>query len=110
MGPGRELHGDRLLHDAHLDRRNNRKRYALGARPFQTAGQTVLSGWTIAATNGYSTGQPIYLSLNVRHAQLCNDLEIWQYSSGNWSQLPAMDPTYDRTYASFTVTAMGCTP
>ena len=33
-------------------------------------------------------------------------MQIWQYS-GTWSQYAPIDLTYDRTYASLTVTNLG---
>ena len=71
------------------------------------AGETVLSGWSLSATSGYTAGDPVYLSFNVGHAQLLDDLQVWQYAGSAWSQYAATDLTYDRTYASLTVTALG---
>jgi hypothetical protein len=71
------------------------------------AGDTVLSGWSLAATSGYTAGDPVYLSFNVGHAQLLDDLKIWQYGGSSWTSYAATDLTYDQTYASLTFTALG---
>lgn len=70
-------------------------------------GEIVLGGWALAATGGYASGDPAYLSFAVGPAQLRNDLEVWQYNGTSWALYAANDLTYDRTYASLTVTAMG---
>ncbi len=72
-----------------------------------TSGETVLSGWNLAATSGYTSGTPVYLSMGVGAAQLLADLEVWTYSGSAWSAYSAADLTYDRAYASWTVTALG---
>ena len=73
-------------------------------------GGTVLSGWTLAATGGYTAGDPVYLSFGVGAGQSPDDLEVWQYTGGSWSEYAATDLTYDGTYASFTATAWASTP
>jgi hypothetical protein len=70
-------------------------------------GDTVLSGWNLSATSGYTAGDPGYLSFDVGHAQLLDDLQVWQYGGSDWTSYSAIDLTYDRTYASFAVTALG---
>ena len=75
--------------------------------PLLDAGETVLSGWTLSATTGYTTGNPAYLSFGVGAAQFLDDLQVWQYSGGSWAKYAATDLTYDRTYASLTVTDLG---
>ncbi len=75
--------------------------------PLLDAGETVLSGWTLSATTGYTSGNPAYLSFGVGAAQLLDDLQVWQYSGGSWAKYAATDLTYDRTYASLTVTDLG---
>ncbi len=72
-----------------------------------TAGKTVLSGWNLAATTGYTSGTPVYLSLQVGAAQLLDDMQVWTYSGSSWTTYSAADLTYDRAYASLTVTALG---
>jgi T5SS/PEP-CTERM-associated repeat protein len=71
------------------------------------ADDTVLSGWNVSAASGYASGDPIYLSFGVGPAQLTDDLQVWSYSGSTWSKYAAMDLTYDRAYASLTVTSMG---
>ena len=70
-------------------------------------GETVLSGWNLSAASGYTAGDPVYLSFNVGHAQLLDDLQMWQYGGNGWTAYSATDSTYDRTYASLTATALG---
>jgi hypothetical protein len=68
----------------------------------------VMSGSTFATT-GYTVNStnPVYLSFNVGPAQLCDDLKVWQYSGSSWTPYAASDLTYDRKYASLTVSALG---
>ena len=70
-------------------------------------GQSVLSAWNLSAASGYTAGDPVYLSFNVGHAQLLDDLQVWQYGGSGWTAYSATDLTYDRTYASLTATALG---
>jgi hypothetical protein len=70
-------------------------------------GDGVLGGWALAATGGYAAGDPAYLSFGVGSAQSLDDLLVWQYAGGSWTKYDAIDLTYDQTYASFTVSAMG---
>ncbi len=69
------------------------------------AGQSVLSGWKFSTT-GYTSGNPVYLSLFAGSGQSLNSLEVWDYSNGAWSQFSANDLAYDGGYASFTTTAL----
>jgi T5SS/PEP-CTERM-associated repeat protein len=71
------------------------------------SGGVVLGGWTLAATSGYTAGDPLYLSFGVGAGRLPDDLAVWQYSTGSWSPYDAPDLTYDGTYASFTTAALG---
>ena len=73
-------------------------------------GSTVLSAWDFSTDGGYATGDPAYLSFGVGAAQLRDRLQVWQYSSGSWSQFAATDLTYDRIYASLTVARWAFTP
>ena len=70
------------------------------------AGETVLGGWNLSGASGYTAGDPVYLSFNVGHAQLLDDLQVWQYGGSGWTAYSATDLTYDRTYASLTATAL----
>ena len=69
--------------------------------------ESVASGWTLAATSGYASGDPVYLSFGVCAGCSLDDLEAWQYTGGSWSEYTATDLTYDSAYASFTATALG---
>jgi T5SS/PEP-CTERM-associated repeat protein len=68
------------------------------------SGQMVLGGWELAATGGYTTGDPAYLSFDVGEGYSRSDLNLWHYDGTEWSEYAAGDLTYDGTYASFTVT------
>jgi fibronectin-binding autotransporter adhesin len=68
---------------------------------------TVLSGWGVSAATGYTSGNPVYLSFGVGPAQARDSLQVWQYSGSSWTTYSAADLTYDRTYASLTVTELG---
>ncbi len=69
------------------------------------SGQHFLSGWTFSTT-GYTTGNPVYLSLFAGTSETLSGLEIWDYNGTSWSQFAANDLAYDGTYASFTTTAL----
>jgi hypothetical protein len=79
------------------------------------AGQTVLDAW-VFSTDGFTTGDPAYLSLLVgvgyTPAQLAaaafsrTNLSVWDYNGASWSLFQADDLTFDGTYASFTTTAI----
>jgi T5SS/PEP-CTERM-associated repeat protein len=70
-----------------------------------TAGQSVLSGWSFSTT-GYTSGNPLYLSLFAGAGQTLSGLTIWDYTGGAWGQFSATDLAYNGTYASFTTTAL----
>jgi T5SS/PEP-CTERM-associated repeat protein len=67
------------------------------------SGQGVLSGWTFS-TEGYTAGDPVYLSLSAGSGHSLSDLAIWHYDGSSWAKYAASDLAYDNTYASFTVT------
>ena len=72
-------------------------------------GESVSGAWTCSAT-GYPSGDPVYLSLGGPGnggGYYQNGLEVWSYNSSSWTEFPALDLTYDGTYASFTVTSLG---
>jgi T5SS/PEP-CTERM-associated repeat protein/autotransporter-associated beta strand protein len=72
------------------------------------SGDSVLNAWTVSADNyAVSDAMPVYLSLRVGGGWSLDDLRIWQYSGGSWSECAANDLAYDGTYASFTATALG---
>jgi hypothetical protein len=66
---------------------------------------SLLGDWT-CSTTGYAAGDPAYLSLDVGSGHSADDLDVWSYNGG-WTPFSATDLTYDGTYASFTVTALG---
>jgi hypothetical protein len=68
------------------------------------AGRTILGGWDIAATGGYSADDPAYLSFGVGSGISRNDIAVWQYKDATWSPYNATDLTCNGGYASFTVT------
>ena len=68
-------------------------------------GQTVPGGWNLSADSDYSSGYPVYLSFEVGSGQSLDDLLMWQYSNGTWTEFSASDLTYDGDYASLTVAA-----
>jgi T5SS/PEP-CTERM-associated repeat protein len=67
------------------------------------AGESILSGWAFSI-NGYTDGDPVYLSLEVGPGYSSGTLELWHFDGNAWSEFSASDLTYDGTYASFTVT------
>ena len=71
------------------------------------ASDTVLSGWDISASSEYPLGWPTYLSFDVGHAQLLDDLKVWHYDESGWSEYEAFELTYDRTYVSLLVGFFG---
>ncbi|MGD0516890.1 MAG: PEP-CTERM sorting domain-containing protein [Thermoguttaceae bacterium] len=66
--------------------------------------QTLLSGWQVTATGGYTTGDPAYLSFDVGAGRSANDITVWHYDGAAWSQYDTTDLTCNGGYASFTVT------
>jgi T5SS/PEP-CTERM-associated repeat protein len=66
-------------------------------------GESLLGGWQITPTSGYTPGDPAYLSFAVGAGRSAEDLFVWHYD-GTWSRFDAADLTYDGNYASFTVT------
>lgn len=79
-----------------------------GLKTSLDAGQSVLSGWGFAAP-GYtvSSTNPVYLSFDIGAGRSLDDIEIWRYDSGVWTQCPADDLAYDGHYASLTLTGLG---
>ena len=72
------------------------------------ADQTVLGGWTLAATSGYAAGDPAYLSFDAGGKYSPDFLQLWSYDGTSWTNFTANDVTYDGEYVNFTVTSMGC--
>jgi fibronectin-binding autotransporter adhesin len=67
------------------------------------AGHTLKDGWTLAA-EGYTDGEPVFLSLKVGTVENADNLAVWHYNGATWEPFAAGDLSYDGTYASFTVT------
>ncbi len=67
-------------------------------------GKTVLSAWDFSITQGYTSGDPVYLSLFAGPGQSLSSLTLWHYDGSTWSAFTANDLAYDGTYASFAVT------
>jgi T5SS/PEP-CTERM-associated repeat protein len=66
-------------------------------------GQAILSGWDFNATEDYTAGNPVYLSLVAGTGHSLYDLTVWRFDGTNWSKFDAWDLAYDKAYASFTV-------
>ncbi len=67
--------------------------------------QSVLGAWNfIVAGDGYTEGDPAYLSFDVGAGYSRGDLQVWHFDGSVWTDFDVMDLTYDGTYASFTVT------
>ncbi|SPP62949.1 VPLPA-CTERM sorting domain-containing protein [Nitrospira lenta] len=69
-----------------------------------TPGQAVLGAWDFSAT-GYTTGDPVYLSLQVDGGQKFYDLNLWHYNGLSWDRYLNTDLAYDGTFASFVATS-----
>ena len=68
------------------------------------SGEEILVGWDFLAGDGYTDGDPVYLSLEIGSGYDLSDLAIWLFDESTWSEFLASDLAYDNTYASFTVT------
>jgi T5SS/PEP-CTERM-associated repeat protein len=68
-----------------------------------TSGGSVLGGWSFEA-DGYTPGDPVYLTFAVGAGFSAADLGIWHYDGDEWTEYAPDDLTYDGQYASFTVT------
>lgn len=69
--------------------------------------QSVLGGWNFTNVTGYTSGDPAYLSFGIGTGYARNDLQIWHYVGGSWTEYASTDLTCNGTYASFTVTGFG---
>jgi hypothetical protein len=67
------------------------------------SGDSVLGGWTFDA-EGYTEGDPVYLSFEVGAGFSAAELSLWHLDDGEWTEYMPDDLTYDGQYASFTVT------
>ena len=70
------------------------------------SGESLLSGWNFSADAGYTPGDPIYFSFNVGPGHPADELDLWHYDGGTWTECSPTDLTYDGTYASFTATGL----
>ncbi len=69
------------------------------------SGESVLGAWNIELDgDGYTSGDPAYLSFDIGAGYSRNDLQVWHFDGTDWSEFDAMDLTYNGDYASFTVT------
>ena len=67
-------------------------------------GESVRGGWTFTAGGeGYSEGDPAYLSFDIGGGFARGDLNLWHHDGSHWTEYAA-GATYDGQYASFTVT------
>ncbi|MBX3329708.1 MAG: VPLPA-CTERM sorting domain-containing protein [Nitrospira sp.] len=63
-------------------------------------GDSVLSAWNFSAT-GHTTGDPVYLSLQVGSGQKFYDLDVWRFDGISWAKYLNTDLAYDNRFASF---------
>jgi T5SS/PEP-CTERM-associated repeat protein len=67
--------------------------------------QIVLGGWEFTLDDGYTEGQPAYLSFDIGADHSRDELQVWHYdTTTGWTEYEATDLTYNGDYASFTVT------
>ncbi len=66
--------------------------------------QSLLAGWEFAASEGYTSGDPVYLSFEVGEGLLQDGLMAWHYDGAAWTPFAAADLAYHGRYANFTVT------
>ncbi len=66
---------------------------------------SVLGAWDIElAGDGYTEGDPVYLSFDVGAGYKRGDLSVWHFDGGEWAAFDAMDLTVNDGWASFTAT------
>lgn len=66
--------------------------------------QSLLAGWQFTASGGYTSGDPVYLSMDIGAGFSPASLLVWHDGGAGWDAFAATDLTYDGRYASFTVT------
>ncbi len=67
--------------------------------------ESVLGAWElIVAGDGYTEGDPAYLSFDIGAGYSRGDLQVWHFDGTDWTEFDAMDLTCNGAYASFTVT------
>jgi fibronectin-binding autotransporter adhesin len=67
-------------------------------------GGSVLGAWDLVPGEGYTQGDPVYLSFGVGSHQPWDRLQVWHFDGEEWTRFDARDLTYDGTFASFTAT------
>ena len=69
------------------------------------SGESVLGAWDfVVAGDGYTEGDPAYLSFDIGEGYSRGDLQVWHFDGLDWTEFDAMDLTCNGAYASFTVT------
>ncbi len=69
------------------------------------SGESVEGAWElIVAGDGYTEGDPAYLSFDVGAGYSRGDLQVWHFDGFDWTEFDAIDLTCNGDYASFTVT------
>jgi T5SS/PEP-CTERM-associated repeat protein len=66
--------------------------------------QSILGAWQFTADDGYTPGDPAYLSFNVGTGHDRDLLRVWHYDGASWITYAAPDLTCNGPYAGFTVT------
>jgi T5SS/PEP-CTERM-associated repeat protein len=70
-------------------------------------GQSVVEAWDLVSTgSGFSSSDPVYLSLAVGHGYSPSDLSVWRFEGAAWKRYSALDLTCNDRYASFTSTGL----
>ena len=75
-----------------------------GAGSLVTDGPSTLGRWLFTADEGYTAGDPVYLSVGVEIGRSVDDFNVWRYDGSAWELFTPSDLSYDGKYASFTVT------
>ncbi len=65
--------------------------------------QSLLAGWEFLITEGYSPGDPAYLSFDIGAGFLLDNLMLLHDDSAGWDSFTVTDLTYDGRYANFSV-------
>jgi hypothetical protein len=73
---------------------------------FLTTDDSILNGWLFDFEDGYTEGDPVYLSLLAGEDYDLSDLTLWHFDDENseWSVYESSDLTYDGQFANFSVT------
>ncbi len=78
---------------------------ALGdLRSLLASSETVLGAWNFSVGDGYTPGDPAYLSFSVPVGYSRDQLEVWHHDASRWMKYDVADLNLDGTYANFTVT------